>query len=58
MNSGLLFKNLEDGFMWALIYGLIYTVKRCFPWKENADLCSLRDLWWCIIGDLNVTWFL
>ena len=52
-----LFKNVEDGFMWAFtgVYGPVERRSQEIFWEE---LGSLKGLWggpWCLGGDFNVT---
>ena len=51
-----LFKNVEDGFLWAFtgVYGPVKRRKRELFWQE---LGAVKGLWggpWCIGGDFNV----
>ena len=51
-----MFKNVEDGFLWAFtgVYGPVKRNKREMFWEE---LGALKGLWegpWCIGGDFNV----
>ena len=51
-----MFKNVEDGFLWAFtgVYGPVKRSKRELFWEE---LGALKGLWegpWCIGGDFNV----
>ena len=51
-----MFKNVEDGFLWAFtgVYGSVKRSKREMFWEE---LGALKGLWegpWCIGGDFNV----
>ena len=51
-----MFKNVEDGFLWAFtgVYGPVKRCKRELFWEE---LGSVKGLWegpWCIGGDFNM----
>ena len=51
-----MFKNVEDGFLWAFT-GVYGPVKRCKRELFGEELGSLKGLWegpWCIGGDFNM----
>ncbi|KAG2684095.1 hypothetical protein I3760_10G062500 [Carya illinoinensis] len=56
---GCLFKNFEDGFVWAFagVYGPNLDCKRRMLWDELAGIASWWEVPWCIGGDFNVTRF-
>lgn len=53
------FKNIEDGWIWALagVYGPNVDRDRSLLWEELVGLHSLWDLLWVFCGDFNIVLF-
>ena len=51
-----MFKNVEDGFLWAFtgVYGPMKRCKRELFWEELGSLNGLWEGPWCIGGDFNM----
>ncbi|KAG6650604.1 hypothetical protein CIPAW_06G055400 [Carya illinoinensis] len=54
-----MFKNVEDGWVWAFVgtYGPNVDRDRRRLWEELAGVYSLWDVPWCMEGDFNITRF-